>query len=172
MINSIKSKILILKIKKLKLIVYIGSPVASVDVDPSGQLLASGHEDSACTLFDIRGSRIVQIYKPHSSDIRSVKFSMNAYYLLTASYDTKVIVTDLHGEFFYFFTIILINFNLFIFFVSCIGDLTKPLNWTCVAQHSDKIIQAKWHPTDMSFITTSADRTSIVWSLPSNDAFI
>ena len=83
----------------LKLLNYFpGSPVAGVAVDPSGQLLASGHEDSACTLFDIRGSRIVQIYKPHTSDIRSVKFSNNAYYLLTASYDNKVIITDLHGK--------------------------------------------------------------------------
>ena len=80
--------------------IFLGSPVAGVAVDPSGQLLASGHEDSACTLFDIRGSRIVQIFKPHQSDIRSVKFSNNAYYLLTASYDSKVIITDLHGKFF------------------------------------------------------------------------
>jgi WD40 repeat protein len=121
-----------------------GSPVAAVAVDPSGLLLSTGHEDAACCLYDIRGSRIVQIYKPHTSDIRSVRFSANAYYLLTASYDNKVIITDLHG------------------------DLTKPLNWSIVAQHSDKIIQARWHPTQMSFITTSADRTSVVWSLPSD----
>jgi WD repeat-containing protein 47 len=128
------------------------SPVAGVAVDPKGLLLASGHEDAACCLYDIRGSRIVQIYKPHSSDIRSVRFSTNAYYLLTASYDNNIIITDLHG------------------------DLTKPLNWSIVAQHNDKIIQARWHPTQMSFITTSADRTSIVWSLPSttlaNTSFI
>ena len=121
-----------------------GSPVAAVAVDPNGLLLSSGHEDAACCLYDIRGSRIVQIYKPHSSDVRSVRFSTNAYYLLTASYDNKVIITDLHG------------------------DLTKPLSWSVVAQHNDKIIQARWHPTQMSFVTTSADRTSIVWSLPTN----
>ncbi|CAF0845612.1 unnamed protein product [Brachionus calyciflorus] len=119
-----------------------GSPVASVTVDPSGLLLATGHEDSACCLYDIRGSRIVQIYKPHTSDIRSVRFSSNAYYLLTASYDNKINITDLHG------------------------DLSKPLSWSTVAQHNDKVIQAKWHPTQMSFVSTSADRTSMVWSLP------
>ncbi len=121
-----------------------GSPVASVAVDPNGLLLATGHEDAACCLYDIRGSRIVQIYKPHTSDIRSVRFSTNAYYLLTGSYDNKVIITDLHG------------------------DLTKPLSWSVVAQHNDKIIQSKWHPTQMSFVTTSADRTSTVWSLPTH----
>ena len=121
-----------------------GSPVAGVAVDPSGLLLATGHEDSACCLYDIRGSRIVQTFKPHASDVRSVRFSANAFYLLTASYDNKVIVTDLHG------------------------DLTKPLYWCDVAKHNDKIIQARWNPTQMSFVTTSADRTSTVWSLPSS----
>ena len=51
-----------------------GSPVAALAVDPSGLLLATGHEDSACCLYDIRGSRIVQIFKPHASDVRSVRF--------------------------------------------------------------------------------------------------
>lgn len=75
----------------------IGSPVASVAVDPSGRLLATGQEDSACMLYDIRGGRIVQVYRPHSSDVRSVRFSPGAHYLLTGSYDTKVMVTNLQG---------------------------------------------------------------------------
>lgn len=47
-----------------------GSPVASVCVDPSGRLLVSGHEDASCVLYDIRGNRPIQCFKPHSSDIR------------------------------------------------------------------------------------------------------
>lgn len=74
-----------------------GSPVASVAVDPSGRLLATGQEDSACMLYDVRGGRIVQVYRPHSSDVRSVRFSPGAHYLLTGSYDTKVMVTNLQG---------------------------------------------------------------------------
>lgn len=77
----------------------LGSPVASVAVDPSGRLLATGQEDSACMLYDIRGGRIVQVYRPHSSDVRSVRFSPGAHYLLTGSYDTKVMVSNLQGMF-------------------------------------------------------------------------
>jgi WD40 repeat protein len=71
--------------------------VASVAVDPSGRLLATGQEDSSCMLYDIRGGRMVQSYHPHSSDVRSVRFSPGAHYLLTGSYDMKIKVTDLQG---------------------------------------------------------------------------
>jgi len=67
-------------------------------VDPSGRLLVSGHEDSSCVLFDIRGGRTVQCFKPHAADIRSIRFSPSAYYLLTAGYDNKLVLTDLQGK--------------------------------------------------------------------------
>lgn len=80
-------------------------------VDPSGRLLATGQEDSSCMLYDIRGGRMVQSYHPHSSDVRSVRFSPGAHYLLTGSYDMKIKVTDLQGD--------EINFSLFL--VSYLG---------------------------------------------------
>ncbi|CAF1114822.1 unnamed protein product [Adineta steineri] len=118
------------------------SAVAAVAVDSSGQLLAAGYEDASCLLYDLRGKRIVQTYQPHSGEIRSVRFSVHSYYLLTASYDKKVVMTSLNG------------------------DLTKPLILSSVAAHTDKIIQARWQPNEMSFITTSADRTCMVWMPP------
>ncbi|XP_031632475.1 WD repeat-containing protein 47 isoform X3 [Contarinia nasturtii] len=119
-----------------------GSPVTSVCVDPSGRLLVSGHEDSSCVLYDIRGNRPIQCFKPHSSDIRSIRFSPSAYYLLTGGYDNKLVLTDLQG------------------------DLTMPLPSVVVAQHTDKVISGRWHPTDFSFLSTSADKTATLWALP------
>uniref|UniRef100_T1ISV0 Valine--tRNA ligase n=1 Tax=Strigamia maritima TaxID=126957 RepID=T1ISV0_STRMM len=75
-----------------------GAPVAAVAVDPSGRLLVSGHDDSTCMLYDIRGNRVIQCFKPHSQDVRSVRFSPSAYYLLTVSYDHKIVLTDLQGK--------------------------------------------------------------------------
>lgn len=42
---------------------YLGAPVTSVCVDPSGQLLVSGHEDASVALYDITGGRILQTYR-------------------------------------------------------------------------------------------------------------
>uniref|UniRef100_A0A1A7Y0Q9 WD repeat domain 47 n=1 Tax=Iconisemion striatum TaxID=60296 RepID=A0A1A7Y0Q9_9TELE len=117
-----------------------GSAVASVAVDPSGRLLATGQEDSTCMLYDIRGGRIVQTCRPHSSDIRSVRFSPGAHHLLTGSYDNKIIVSDLQG------------------------DLTKPLPQTLAGEHWDKVIQCRWHPQDHTFLSSSADRTVVLWA--------
>ncbi|KAF5295460.1 hypothetical protein FQR65_LT10448 [Abscondita terminalis] len=119
-----------------------GSPVASLCVDPSGRLLVSGHEDTSCVLYDIRGGRSVQTFKPHSADVRSIRFSPSAYYLLTGGYDNKLVLTDLQG------------------------DLTLPLPSVVVAQHQDKVISGRWHPSEFSFLSTSADKTATLWALP------
>ncbi|RCN53191.1 WD domain, G-beta repeat protein [Ancylostoma caninum] len=119
-----------------------GAPVTSVCVDPSGQLLVSGHEDASVALYDITGGRILQTYRPHGDEVRTVRFSNAAYYLLSASYDKRMVITDMRG------------------------DLMAPLTYLPVAEHSDKVIQCRWHPFDFSFLSTSADRTAVLWALP------
>ncbi|XP_076308772.1 WD repeat-containing protein 47-like [Tachypleus tridentatus] len=121
-----------------------GSPVAAVCVDPSGRLLVSGHEDANCMLYDIRGGRIVQCFQPHTSDVKTIRFSPKAFYLLTASYDHRIALTDLQG------------------------NLTQPLPSVVVAEHADKVIQSRWHPREFSFLTTSADKTATLWALPTH----
>lgn len=122
-------------------------------------------------LYDIRGGRIVQVYRPHSSDVRSVRFSPGAHYLLTGSYDTRVMVTNLQGT-----TVVCCRVNGQRW--SCIyppppnsrtptiftGDLTKQLPLTTVGEHGDKVIQCRWHTQDLSFLSSSADRTVTLWT--------
>jgi WD40 repeat protein len=124
------------------------SPVSSIDVDPSGRLLASGHEDSSVVLYDIRGGRTLQTFRPHRTgcDVRSSRVSApNAFYLLTGGYDGRLVLTDLQG------------------------DLTqRPLPSVVVAEHPDKVTSGRWHPADFSFVSTSADRSCTLWALPAN----
>ena len=77
----------------------LGSAFASVCVDPSGRLLCSGHEDGSVMLYDIRSSRGIQSYKPHTEDCRSARFSMNAMYILSGSYDKNMVLTNLDGKY-------------------------------------------------------------------------
>jgi hypothetical protein len=64
-------------------------------------------------------SKIIYGSRPHGDEVRTVRFSNAAFYLLSGSYDKRLIITDMRG------------------------DLIQPLNYLPVAEHSDKIIQCR-----------------------------
>ncbi|XP_022247486.1 WD repeat-containing protein 47-like isoform X2 [Limulus polyphemus] len=75
-----------------------GSSVCAVCVDPSGRLLVSGHQNSTCMLYDLTSRKIIQCFEPHTAEIRTVRFSPKAYYLLTGSFDQRVVLSDMQGK--------------------------------------------------------------------------
>ncbi|EDO43418.1 predicted protein [Nematostella vectensis] len=118
------------------------SCVSSVCVNPSGTLLVSGHEDGGCMLYDITAGRTLQFFKPHTADCRSVRFSPDGHHLLSCSYDTSTILMEMQHD---------LECNI------------PP--YSVVAQHDDKMIQCRWHPFLMAFVSSSADRTARLWTL-------
>lgn len=118
------------------------TPVGVVRVDQTGKFLVSGHKDGRCMFYDVRSGRIMKLFKAHDDEIRTLNFSPKSYYLLTAGYDHKVKLMDLQG------------------------DLTRNLPTVEVAELSDKVIQTTWHPSDYTFVTTSAEGSAILWVVP------
>lgn len=122
-------------------VVVVGeSSPATTALSASNKYLASGQEDGSILLYDIAAGRTLQNFRLHQSDCRSVRFSPNMDYLLTSSYDSTIGLMHLMK-------------NL---------DKNVPKHYT-VARHDDKVIQCRWHPTDNIFLSSSADRTSVLW---------
>ena len=93
-------------------------------------------------IYDITAGRTLQFFKPHTMDCRSIRFSPDSHFLLSGSYDKSMIVMDM-------------KHNL---------ESTIPPHFT-VAEHRDKVIQCRWHPHSMAFVSSSADRTAKLWAL-------
>lgn len=101
----------------------------------------TGHEDGSCMIYDITAGRTLQLFTPHTMDCRSVRFSPDNNFLLTGSYDTSIIMMDIRKD---------LEFNI------------PP--YTVVAHHRDKVIQCRWHPSLLAFLSSSADRTVNLWA--------
>lgn len=78
-------------------LVTANSAFASVCLDPAPRVLASGHDNSYCTLYDLRQGRLLQAWRPHTDEVRSARFNADATYFLSGSYDTTVKLMDMQG---------------------------------------------------------------------------
>lgn len=88
------------------------------------------------SLWDITAGKFYSKYSYHGGDCRSVEFSCDAKWLLSASFDRSL------GVF----------------------DMRKNESFKLTA-HDDRVVCAKWHPFLPICISTSADRTARVFSL-------
>lgn len=93
-----------------------------------------------CIVYDVGARKSVTSFTPHEMDCRSIRFSPDSQHILTGSYDSCVAITRVEYK-----SSVLIS-------ESCV-----------VAKHKDKVIQCRWHPSEYAFLSTSADKTVVLW---------
>ena len=98
--------------------------------------LAAALGDGSCCVYDVRNWKRLTSFQPHSHECRSIRHSPGGHWLLTGSYDSSVCLAEAEGT-----------------------------EWVEVAQHGDKVIQARWHHTGSLFASSSTDKTACFWTL-------
>lgn len=101
-------------------------------------LVASGHEDGICRLWDLRMQKLLVQSQVHDDEVRSLSLSRCGKWLLTGSFDGTVALIDTN--------------------TSTPGILSR------FEAHRDKVLQVGWLPDCLSFVSTSADSTAKLWS--------
>ena len=97
-------------------------------------------DSGQCILYDVGARKCITSFTPHEMDCRSIRFSPDSQHILTGSYDACVAITAVQYR------------NSEILSESQV-----------VGKHADKIIQCRWHPSEYSFVSTSADKTVALW---------
>ncbi|XP_076342285.1 WD repeat-containing protein 47-like isoform X3 [Tachypleus tridentatus] len=127
----------------------------------SSLLISGGATDNKIFITDCETGMTFQTFTGHSGTILSL-YTWGGAMFVSGSHDKTIRLWDLRSR-------------------GCVnvitapsasgagsGDLSQPIPNVTVAEHEDKVIQARWHPTDFSFLTTSADKSVILWGLSTN----
>lgn len=102
------------------------------DITFSNSYVCSGHSDGNVVVYSSINNSVVKEFKAAGNQIRSVNFSLDGKFLLSASLDCTIKLFD----------------------VNCDFKLVKTI------KHDDRAVSCKWHPDKPIFVSTSADKTA------------
>jgi WD40 repeat protein len=123
------------------LIGHIGG-VNSVAINPDGQTLASGSEDTKIKIWNLHTGKEIRTLgglfaQPHSKSVHSIAISWDGQILVSGSEDTKIKIWDLHT-----------------------GKLLHTLS-----EHSKPVYAVAISPDNQTLASGSADTTIRIWNL-------
>ena len=97
-------------------------------------------DNGQCIIYDVGARKSITSFVPHEMDCRSIRFSPDSQHILTGSYDACVAITSVHYN----------------------SNEMLSESYT-VGKHRDKVIQCRWHPCEYAFLSSSADRSVVLW---------
>lgn len=106
------------------------------DITFSNDFICSVHNDGFLCLYSNIKQSLIGEYKISNKEIRTVNFSKDGKFLMTASFDNKISIFDINNEM----------------------KLVKSL------EHDDRAVNCRWHPDKPIIASSSADKTARIWS--------
>jgi WD repeat-containing protein 47 len=118
----------------------VGQKVSSVSLAPGEGTVGVGYAEASprgcfCATIDVGSGNVIAEYNAHTDDCRSVDFSPDGRWLLTGGADGLVTLVDTRRH------VVASTFR----------------------KHVDKVTAVKWHPKVPAFLTSSADRSALLW---------
>lgn len=110
----------------------------------TGSNLVTSHPDGSCSLYDLNNFKCLTTCRPHRAECRSVRYQpayrhvhdRRVNWTLSSSYDKTICLSNMENQ-----------------------------RWTQLCQHTDKVIQCRWHPEGNLFASTGADKKAHFWSV-------
>ena len=96
-----------------------------------------GHSDGSVSIWNLYMQQCFAHQKLHSKEVRGVSYSVDGYFVASASYDSQVHISD--------------TVNL------------EKISVVKTLEHEDKVVSVKWHPYLPLLLSTSADKTARIW---------
>lgn len=115
--------------------------ISALAFAPTGDVVASGHDDGAVRFWDVPGQKFVGELKAHRVGVSAVSFSPDGKWVATAGEDLSVRVWD--------------------------ADSHKPV--AELKSHTDRIPALAWSPDSQLLISAGWDTSARVWRPPHPD---